>query len=43
MVEQTFKEYFKENVGIEPYSKCPICEKELLPRKKHIWIFYRVF
>ena len=35
-LKKKFKDYFIENVGIEPYIKCLECEGELVPREiKH--------
>ena len=38
-LEKRFKEYFKDNMGIAPYSPCPRCRKELLPRKSKYGYF----
>ena len=38
-LENIFKKYFKDNMGIEPYEKCPMCGKELLPRKSRYGYF----
>lgn len=38
-LETIFKNYFKENMGIEPYVECPICGKELLPRESKYGYF----
>lgn len=32
-LETIFKSYFRDTMGIEPYSECPICGKELIPKK----------
>lgn len=38
-LEYIFKKYFKDNMGIEPYSKCPKCGNELLPRESRYGYF----
>lgn len=38
-LEKEFKKYFKDTMGIEPYSKCPVCGKELLPRSSRYGYF----
>ena len=38
-LENTFKQYFSENMGIEPYSKCPKCGNELVPRESKYGYF----
>lgn len=32
-IKKAFLGYFKYSCGIEPYSKCPKCGKELVPRE----------
>jgi hypothetical protein len=38
-VKTKFENYFINLVGIAPYTKCPICNKELLPRESTYGIF----
>ena len=38
-LECIFKKYFKDNMGIEPYSKCPKCGNKLLPRESKYGYF----
>ena len=38
-LEKAFNRYFKENMGIEPYIKCPVCGKQLLPRESRYGYF----
>lgn len=33
-LEAIFKSYFRDTMGIEPYSRCPICGKELIPKNQ---------
>lgn len=38
-LEKNFKKYFKDNMGIAPYTKCPSCGNKLLPRKSKYGYF----
>lgn len=32
-LKNRFQKYFKEQMGISPYTKCPFCENQLIPKK----------
>ena len=34
-LKKRFLNYFKQNMGIAPYTKCPLCQSELTPKKKY--------
>ncbi len=38
-LKKKFRQYFLDLVGISPYTKCPICGQELLPRKSYYGYF----
>ena len=38
-LEKRFKHYFNETMGIEPYTPCPCCNNDLLPRESQYGYF----
>lgn len=38
-LEEKFKQYFIDTMGIAPYSTCPRCGNELLPRESRYGYF----
>ena len=37
--EMRFLNYFKQRTGIEPFTKCPCCQGQLVPRKSRYGYF----